>query len=174
MIAHKTARPRRLLCARRDARSPRLRAGAFTLVELIAVIVVLSVLSAVVIPRFVDMGSRATASALLASYRAVSFGMQAYRFDYGILPPTGSSPSGVLNKYIEERTWGPGTCGNNVLMWWWGPDTETLVRLDVLYANNGAPIEAYNIVDQTLDQGDGINAGIARLWNNTTIYLVFP
>lgn len=64
----------------------------FTLVELIAVIVVLAILAAVAIPKYFDYSSRAKVSATVADLRMIRQAVLGYRMDAGTLPP-GAAPS---------------------------------------------------------------------------------
>jgi prepilin-type N-terminal cleavage/methylation domain-containing protein len=73
----------------------------FTLVELIAVIVVLAILSAVAVPRYLDHAEQARVTALAAKFKVLWRGMNAYERDHGALPvnyvsasrlPPGSEP----------------------------------------------------------------------------------
>lgn len=69
---------------------------AFTLVELIAVIVVLSILAAVAVPRYFDYRERAQASATIEHFRVIQRAVLSYRRDGGpsaTIPPT--PPSAV-------------------------------------------------------------------------------
>jgi prepilin-type N-terminal cleavage/methylation domain-containing protein len=66
----------------------------FTLVELIAVIVVLAILAGVAVPRYFDSSTRARASALAGEYRAIRSAAQQYRLSHGGLGTSiGSDPS---------------------------------------------------------------------------------
>jgi prepilin-type N-terminal cleavage/methylation domain-containing protein len=83
------------------------RGRAFTLVELIAVIVVLAVLSAVAIPRYMDFSARARASAMAGSLRVMKDGLLAYHRDNGAWPADVTPsiiPVGV-DGYMESAYW---------------------------------------------------------------------
>jgi prepilin-type N-terminal cleavage/methylation domain-containing protein len=69
--------------ARSDSRR---RPGAFTLVELIAVIVVLALLAAVAVPRYFDYRQRDMTSAVGATFKSVTSALHAYQRDFGRLP----------------------------------------------------------------------------------------
>lgn len=60
---------------------------AFTLVELIAVIVVLAVLSAVALPRFLNTDVQARAKAIIADLRTMNHALREYRMTHGDWPP---------------------------------------------------------------------------------------
>jgi prepilin-type N-terminal cleavage/methylation domain-containing protein len=75
---------------------------AFTLVELIVVIVVLAVLAGVAIPRFVDMGTRSRAGVVASDLGLYIRAVRQHRIDTGSYPP-------------DSGTWGgplPGSLGN--------------------------------------------------------------
>lgn len=64
------------------------RSRAFTLVELIAIIVVLAVLSGVAIPKFIDLSQRAKVSRTAASWKVLTRAVNQYIIDNaGAVPP---------------------------------------------------------------------------------------
>jgi prepilin-type N-terminal cleavage/methylation domain-containing protein len=85
------------------------RAGAsagFTLVELIAVIVVLAILAAVAVPRYFDYRQRALNTRVIADFRTAQHGMLAYQRDFGAMP---NGDDNVVNlrpiwgRYLAEQ-----------------------------------------------------------------------
>jgi prepilin-type N-terminal cleavage/methylation domain-containing protein len=65
--------------------------GGFTLVELIAVIVVLAILAGVAIPRYLDHSQRARATATAATVKVIVRAAYSYQRDHGVLPgPNGT------------------------------------------------------------------------------------
>lgn len=62
--------------------------AAFTLIELIAVIIILAIIAAVAVPRFIDHSSKARASTAARSLRVLVQGFQSYERDIGALPGT--------------------------------------------------------------------------------------
>jgi prepilin-type N-terminal cleavage/methylation domain-containing protein len=75
-----------------DRRDPQRRPRAFTLIELIAVIVVLAILVGVAIPRYVDYSRRAESSALASTWRSLSRAVQTYKREFGAWPPGVRTP----------------------------------------------------------------------------------
>lgn len=64
------------------------RNGGFTLVELLVVIVVLAVLAAIVLPKFMDSGQRSKESALKSDLKLVRNAVTIYKTDTGLNPLT--------------------------------------------------------------------------------------
>jgi prepilin-type N-terminal cleavage/methylation domain-containing protein len=101
-----------------------IRHSGFTLVELIAVIVVLAILAAVAVPRYFDYRQRALASAGAGTLKRVGMAMFAYQRDWaGALPPnvgSATAPAG-MQLYIEPHSWTTRIAGVYVMDW----DTDT-------------------------------------------------
>lgn len=66
----------------------RRRVRGFTLVELLVVIVVLAVLAAIVLPKFMDSGKRSRESALKSDLKLVRNAISLFRNDTGLYPLT--------------------------------------------------------------------------------------
>ncbi len=64
------------------------RSKAFTLVELLIVIVVLAVLAAIVIPKFGDSSTRGRESSLRANLKVVRNAVELFKNDTGAFPAT--------------------------------------------------------------------------------------
>jgi prepilin-type N-terminal cleavage/methylation domain-containing protein len=77
----------------------------FTLVELIAVIVVLAVLAAVAVPRYFDFSERAASSRIAGDFRVISRAFIQYNMNTGTWPPdTGSwgAPLPMMAPYWQD------------------------------------------------------------------------
>ena len=64
------------------------RTRGFTLVELLVVVVVLAVLAAIVLPKFMDSGKRSKESALRSDLKLVRNAISMFRNDTGLYPLT--------------------------------------------------------------------------------------
>jgi prepilin-type N-terminal cleavage/methylation domain-containing protein len=71
----------------------------FTLVELIAVIVVLAILAAVAVPRYFDYRQRATVAAVTRDLKVIAYAYRQYRYVNGEWP--GNFSSGVMPTGLE-------------------------------------------------------------------------
>lgn len=74
---------------------PAFRHRGFTLIELIAVIVVLAILAGVAIPKYIDYSQQARVTAAQASLKIISRTLMQYEIDFGRLTP--SDPDQVLD-----------------------------------------------------------------------------
>lgn len=83
---------------------PTSRGRGFTLIELIAVIVVLAILAGVAIPRYIDYSQRAQAAAIATSLKRMSRALLSYRMDFGVFPGANGQffplPT-TMNPYID-------------------------------------------------------------------------
>lgn len=66
----------------------RRKVRGFTLVELLVVVVVLAVLAAIVLPKFMDSGKRSKESALRSDLKLVRNAISLFRNDTGVYPLT--------------------------------------------------------------------------------------
>jgi prepilin-type N-terminal cleavage/methylation domain-containing protein len=137
---------------------------AFTLVELIAVIIVLAILAGVAIPKYFDYSTRARASALSGTLKVMQQGILAYNRDNRawpadvnprICPPeivnymdpgiwTGLTPVGTTFDY---ENWSYGQWG------WPTPVVGVSIRNGYGGALTGDATAVIQLVDQQIDDG---------------------
>jgi prepilin-type N-terminal cleavage/methylation domain-containing protein len=77
------------------------RGGGFTLVELIAVMTIIAILSAVVVGAVVFAGKRAAVAASSGLLGKLSVAINAYHSDYGAYPPDGCPSGGWSGWYTD-------------------------------------------------------------------------
>src|SRR5690606_11789808 len=63
---------------------------AFTLIELLIVVAIISILSAIAVPNFMEAQTRAKVSRTKADLRAIATGLETYRTDYNMYPVVGN------------------------------------------------------------------------------------
>jgi prepilin-type N-terminal cleavage/methylation domain-containing protein len=88
---------------------------AFTLVELIAVIVVLAILAGVAVPRYFDYSTRTRGTAIASDFRTIARAARSYWIDNGRVPinpwsATRAAINATYGPYIDDtKLLGPGT-----------------------------------------------------------------
>ncbi|MBB6429044.1 type II secretion system protein [Algisphaera agarilytica] len=83
----------------------------FSLIEILIVVVILGVLTAIVLPQFADATKQSGKSVFVSNLRHYTEAAQLYMFDTGEFPPDSSSgqiPPG-FGDYIDEGKWSAGT-----------------------------------------------------------------
>lgn len=96
------------MIARHDHHRCNGRSRAFTLVELLVIIVVLGILAGVAIPRYFDYTDRAIVSQTMYNFKVIGQAATNYCRDFGAYPPDndGSTPgSGVAAAYWPNNLW---------------------------------------------------------------------
>ncbi len=77
----------------------------FTLVELMIVVVIIGILAAIAIPRFVNAQNRAKIAAAKADVNSIRQALALYEMDHGTFPPTKNSWKdlrALLDDYISS------------------------------------------------------------------------
>lgn len=90
-----------------SVRSTRSRDRGFTLIELIAVVVLLAVLAGIAVPRYIDYSSHAKTIAVAVSLKTIRNAILQYRVDNGSLPPDclGADMPEELAPYLGNDAW---------------------------------------------------------------------
>ena len=151
------------------------RSAGFTLVELIAVIVVLAILGGVAIPKYFDYRERAAASSLAGSFKVLRYGYLAYYRDNNAWPPDNDGSYGnafLASKYFEFNIYEKQTPIGGLWNWNYMGGTNA----DVCIYNIGSPSAATTAVmtrcDEIVDDGN-LQTGILRWdsqWGGTLRY----
>ncbi|MCX7047648.1 MAG: prepilin-type N-terminal cleavage/methylation domain-containing protein [Candidatus Sumerlaeota bacterium] len=84
--------------------------GGFTLIELLIVIAIISILSMIAVPNFLDAQSRAKIARVHADERTIATAIESYFVDYGIYPYYYNANDGTQLNYSDhdgERTFVP-------------------------------------------------------------------
>lgn len=136
---------------------------AFTLIELITIIVVLAILSGVAIPRYIDYSRRAAGTVVVQRASAIVSAIHSYYRDNNTVPINGNigiAPAG-LNQYFETDPFVPPIAGISSVGWfdWDGPSTgvATFGIIKTIHGPNppaSAPAADLLQLDQWLDDGN--------------------
>ncbi len=81
------------------------RVTGFTLLELLVVILIIGLLTAVVAPRFIGQVSRSEAVAARAQLDAIDKALQTYRIDTGRYPSTSQGLRALVSAPSDEPRW---------------------------------------------------------------------
>jgi general secretion pathway protein G len=133
------------------------RAGGFTLIEILVVIVILGILAALIVPRVMDRPDQARAVAAKADIAAIMQGLKLYRLDNGAYPSTDQGLQSLVKK--PER-------GEIPRNWKSGGYLERLPKdpwdSDYQYLNPGirGEVDVFSLGADRQPGGEGYNADI--------------
>lgn len=133
---------------------------AFTLIELITVIVVLAVLSALAVPRYFDFSRDAQVSAIATSLKTIRRGIVQYRLDYGSFPPDqlGATMPPELAPYFQNDAWSAAITGVGVYNWDGPPgwDGSEAIGISALTSMPSSPSTDpfWRRIDAAIDDGN--------------------
>lgn len=93
--------------------------NAFTLVELVAVIVILAVISVVAVPRFLDTSEKAKVTAIAANLKMIRRAIIEYQAVHGVFPPdqNGGIMPPELGAFLANDVWSYTITGIGVYNW---------------------------------------------------------
>ncbi|MBY0263503.1 MAG: hypothetical protein K2Q20_14250 [Phycisphaerales bacterium] len=145
---------------------------AFTLVELIAIVVVLAVLSGVAIPRYIDYSTNAKATAIVTDYRVIR--QTAYQYYY-LFNSFGSSGGTDPEAPVQLRTYfqqDPYARSAGSPWRWASTCGPSVFTTDLWYRQTAAGVTTDAVVQRvqamlagTLFGYDGVNSdGAASYW----------
>jgi len=130
---------------------------AFTLVELVIVILILGVLAAIAAPKLFDVMEESEVATTLANVQVILDAVERYHADHASLP--GDVNRGIfppdLDGYLHERVFtNPGPLGS--LYDWDGPGTsKPVIALAIVFPRSGvSSTEFYQRIEQAIDDGD--------------------
>jgi prepilin-type N-terminal cleavage/methylation domain-containing protein len=148
--------------------------SAFTLVEILIVVVIIGILAAIVVPQFVGATDEARRGSFIASLKTYADACEYFVAREGHYPPDGSSgalPTG-FDEYVDEDEYESPTPIGGV---WDTEFNDSGVTSAIGVHFNGDPVPDYMLqIDETLDDGD-LDSGIfQQLAADRFYYIVAP
>ena len=150
----------------------RLGSRAFTLVEILIVVVILGILAAVVVPSFANASEPTRQTAFITNMKSFADAAQLVRIRSGEYPPDGSS--GVmpdeLEGYIAPEDWNNGTPIGGV---WDSEDTDAGYGIGIHFDGTGETRDDTYMaqIDEIFDDGD-LEAGAFQATGDGRYYLI--
>lgn len=83
----------------------RRRASAFTLVEMLLVLVILAVLAAIVIPKFSGRSQQAKETAAKSQISAIEMALDSFEVDTGFYPPGSAGLTALVEQPNNAQNW---------------------------------------------------------------------
>ena len=135
-------------------RPPRLRRGAFTLVEIMIVVVIIGLLAAIAIPAFKRVQEGSQNSRFVSDLRTFAQGFETYATKNGGWPPnagTGVVPIGMSGE-IKDAAW---TTAKNSVGGRWNWDLNNSgIAASISCVNVTASDAQMTAIDARIDDGD--------------------
>ncbi len=146
---------------------------AFTLIEILMVVVIIGLLAAIVFPRFKDFSTEAQQTAFINSGRIFVAAAKRYQLARGEYPngQPGVLPDG-FGEYIQSMKWGSATPIGG--QWQaWAPGGGVTAALGVSYQGpdpDHDPV-AMQAIDQATDDGD-LTTGAFRAFGGRRYFFI--
>jgi general secretion pathway protein G len=148
--------------------------SAFTLVEILIVVVILGILAAIVVPQFTNASDDARIGAFITSLKTYADACEYFTAKEGAYPPDGSS--GVMpvgfDEYVDEDEYESPTPIGGV---WDTEFNDSSVTAAVGVHFNGEPVPDYMLlIDERFDDGDLESGLFQQLAADRFYYIVEP
>ncbi|MBU0484749.1 MAG: type II secretion system major pseudopilin GspG [Proteobacteria bacterium] len=131
----------------------------FTLIEIMVVVVILSILAAIIVPRIMDRPDQARVVKARQDIRALESALKLYKLDNYVYPTTDQGLEALSVKPTDEpepKKWKDGGYIDRLPKDPWGGDYQYLSP-----GENG-PIDIYSLGGDNQPGGEGINADIGN------------
>jgi general secretion pathway protein G len=127
----------------------------FTLIEIMVVVVILGVLSALIVPNIIGRPDEARVAAARLGVQQVGNALEYYRLDNGFYPSTDQGLEALVSEpsgFPEPRNWNPEGYLDNVPVDPWGEA--------YLYFSEDRTIDVYSFGADRQEGGEGVDADI--------------
>ena len=134
-------------------------AKGFSLIEVLVVVVIISILAAVVVPRIMDEPDRARVVRAEQDIRALVTALNLYRLDNATYPSTEQGLEALVERPSgtpEPRNWKAGGYIDQLPLDPWGREYQ------YLYPGIHGEIDVWSLGANGLSGGEGINAEIGN------------
>ncbi len=135
--------------------APIRKARGFTLIEIMVVVVILGILSALIVPNIIGRPDEARVAAAKLGVQEVGKALEFYRLDNGFYPSTDQGLEALVSEptgFPEPRKWNPEGYLKSVPEDPWGEP--------YLYYNEDRSIEVYSFGADRQEGGEGVDADI--------------
>lgn len=131
------------------------RQSAFTLIEIMVVVVILSILGALIIPNVIDKPEQARVAKAKSDIRAIGTALEFYKLDNNTYPSDEQGLEALVKKpsgYPQAKNWNPSGYLPRLPIDPWGHP--------YMYVNEGSKFEVYSYGADGKKGGTGYNADI--------------
>ena len=129
--------------------------NGFTLIEIMVVVVILGVLSALIVPNIIGRPDEARAAAARLDVQQIGSQMDMYRLDNGIYPSTDQGIEALVDEpagFPEPRKWNPEGYLKSIPEDPWGDP--------YLYFSEDRSFDVYSFGADRQEGGEGVDADI--------------
>jgi general secretion pathway protein G len=139
-----------------------LNQGGFTLIEIMVVVVILSILAAIVIPKIMDRPDQARIVKVAQDVRVIESALKLYKLDNYFYPSTDQGLEALIRHPTDDpepKNWKDGGYLDRLPIDSWGGE--------YLYLNPGVhgPIDIFSMGADGQPGGEGVNADIGN-WHD--------
>jgi type IV pilus assembly protein PilA len=146
--------------------------GAFTLVEIMVVVVIIGLLASVALPAFKRVQRSAIAKRYINDARQIRDGAERYAMEHGNFPPNGiAGLHASLQGYIPDTLFNATTTPLGGI-WDWDYQQNGITAAISVYQFT-ATDELLREIDRTIDDGD-LTTGLFRKAGGKAIYVIQP
>ena len=131
------------------------KSSGFTLIEIMVVVVILGVLSALIVPNVIGRPDEARVAAAKLGVQQIGNALEYYRLDNGFYPSTEQGISALVDSpsgFPEPNNWNPSGYLKSMPEDPWGEA--------YLYFNEGRDFEVYSFGADRQEGGEGVDADV--------------